>query len=124
MVEKVCIDSDYLISILHNKEYHKSVLQSLDAEIYTTSINIFELEYGKKEGEDIVELISKFNIVDFDKESAQISGRILLSLKKEGQIVDYKDIFIGAICIKNDLRLLTENKKHFERLKKFGLQLV
>ena len=37
-------------------------------------------------------------------------------LRKAGQIVDEFDLLIGASAIANDLILVTNNEKHFERL--------
>ena len=45
-------------------------------------------------------------------------------IKSEEKMIDIRDIFVGARCIENKQELLTNNRKHFERLKKFGLVLV
>ncbi|CAD5271102.1 Ribonuclease VapC2 [Imperialibacter sp. 89] len=43
-------------------------------------------------------------------------------LRKEGRIVDDFDLLIGASAIANDLTLVTNNEKHFERLKGIKLE--
>jgi predicted nucleic acid-binding protein len=124
MDRKICIDSDVLISLLNKEQKTKELLESLDADFYLTSVNAFEIWYGRKKSELVFEVLESFNILDLDKNSAKLAGDILRELKNKGEIIDLKDVFIGAICIKNDVSLLTYNKKHFERLKKFGLVLV
>jgi predicted nucleic acid-binding protein len=110
--------------LLNKEQKTKELLESLDADFYLTSVNAFELWYGRKKSELVFEVLESFNILDLDKNSAKLAGDILRELKNKGEIIDLKDVFIGAICIKNDVSLLTYNKKHFERLKKFGLVLV
>lgn len=82
------------------------------------------LSFGLEEkNEEIFKLLEWLNIFDLDEKSAKIAADILLALKKGGTPVEIRDMFIAAICIKNDLELLTYDK-HFERIKKFGLILT
>ncbi len=43
-------------------------------------------------------------------------------LRKEGQPVDDFDLLIGSSAVANDLTLVTNNEKHFERIK--GIKIV
>ncbi len=43
-------------------------------------------------------------------------------LRKEGRTVDDFDLLIGASAIANDLTLVTNNLKHFERLKNIKIE--
>ena len=38
-------------------------------------------------------------------------------LRREQKPIEIRDLFIGAICIENELPLLTRNVFHFERMK-------
>lgn len=125
MVKKICLDTDVLISLFKKDETTKKLLESLGEIIFaTTSVNIFELWFGRKEQEGTSELIESLEIFNFDKTSAKISADILRVLKKQGQLLEFRDVFMASICIKNNLELLTLNKKHFNRLKKLGLILI
>ncbi len=124
MVRRICLDSDVLIALLNNDGGTKHLLESLDADFYTTTINTFEIWYGRKESETVFELLDWLHGLDLDDMSAKLAGDILRDLKKRGAIIDIRDMFIAAICIKNDIELLTYNKKHFERIKEKGLMLI
>jgi len=124
MVRRVCIDSDVLIALLRKDEQTKRVLDSLDANFYTTAINSFELWYGRKKSETVFELLEWLQLIDLDNMAARLAADMLRQLKSKGKIVELRDLFIAAICITNEVELLTYNKKHFERLKSFGLILV
>ena len=64
---------------------------------------------------------SKF---DFNLKGARIAGKLKVMLEETGFAIDIRDLLIGAIALSNDLSLKTNNKKHFERMKKFGLRMV
>ena len=124
MVRRICLDSDILISFLNKDVRTKEILDSLDADFSTTAINSFELWFGRKKNETVFELLSWLKPIELDDKSARMAADMLRKLKKKGKVIDLKDVLIGAVCIKNDMELLTNNKKHFERLKEFGLILV
>ena len=124
MVRRICIDSDVLIAFLNKDERTKQNLEALDADLYTTAINTFEIWYGRKKSETVFELLESLHRLDLDDNAARLAADILRKLKDSGKILDMRDLFIAAICIRNDVEFLTYNKKHFERLKEFGLILV
>lgn len=124
MVRKICLDTDILIQMMRDDDNLNAIMTSLDADFFTTSINVFEIWQGHREGEETLELLSPLVKVDFDEKSALISGDIQRKLLDKGDVLGVRDVFVASVCIKNELELLTFNFKHFERLKKFGLKLV
>lgn len=124
MVRRICLDSDVLIAFLNKDEKTKQIMESLDGDFYITTVNTFEVWYGRKKTEPVFEALEWLHSLDMDDKAARLAGDILRKLKEEGKIIDMRDLFIGAICINNNIELLTYNKKHFERLKEFGLILV
>lgn len=127
MDEGICLDTDILIEIINGNKTIKEISEFKKSEVLcTTSINVFELWLGEKEKDTLKlsELTEELFVFDFERESAKIAANILRKLKNEGKLIEFRDIFIGAICIKNNLRLLTLNKKDFKRLEKFNLNLV
>jgi tRNA(fMet)-specific endonuclease VapC len=126
VVRKVCLDSDVLFDFLKDDKKAKAIIASLEADYFVTSINIYELWGGrfKKEENVIDSLLSWLEVVDFGKKAAFIAGDLRLKLRKEGALINPRDIFIASVCIIEGLELLTFNLKHFERMKKFGLRLV
>ena len=124
MVRKVCLDSNIIIALLSRDESVKNIISALDAQFVITAVNSFEVWYGRTKGETIFELFEWLEILPFDAVVSRLAADIMRSLKQKGEIIDVQDVFIAAICIKNNVELLSLNKKHFERLKKFGLVLV
>ncbi len=124
MVRRICIDSDVLIALLNKDEKTRQIMEALDTDFYITTVNTFEVWYGRKKTEPVFEALECLHSLLLDDKAARLAGDILRKLKDDGKMIDMRDLFIGAICIKNDIELLTYNKKHFERLKDFGLVLV
>jgi len=124
MDRKICLDSDILIELLNKNEVVGKAIESLEADFYVTPISVFEVWYGRKEKENISGLLESLHVLIFDRESAFLAADILRELEKNGNVVELKDIFIAAICVSNKIELMTNNIKHFERLKSFGLKLV
>ena len=49
-------------------------------------------------------------------------GKLKADLEKDGKIIDDADLFIAACALANDAVLVTNNEKHFKRIK--GLKLA
>jgi tRNA(fMet)-specific endonuclease VapC len=124
MVREICLDSDVLIALLNKDKKTKRLLESLDAVFFTTAINSFEVWYGRKKTETVFHLLEILRVLDMTDHAGRKAGDILRELKSKGQLLDMRDVFIAAICIKNDIELLTYNRKHFDRMSKYGLVLV
>lgn len=124
MERKICLDSDILVDLSRDINQIENRLSSFNAVFYITSINAFEIWMGRKNKEDTKDFLEIFDILNFNLDSALLSADILRSLNDTGMTLEFRDIFIAAICIVNNTELMTNNLKHFERLKKFGLKLV
>ena len=124
MDRKICLDTDILIQIMRNDKKLKEKINSLNASFYTTSINIFEIWQGHKKGEETLELLEALIKLNFDESSAFFAGDLQRKLSDKGTLIDFRDLFIGATCIKNNVELMALNSKHFLRLKQFGLKLI
>jgi len=131
MEDTIILDTDVLVDLIREKsEIVKWVKEHEVIDILaTTIINIFEIFNGAYKSVDsdkklilAESLIERLKILDFDLESAKISGKQKALLEDEGLILDIRDLFIGSIALSNNLPLKTNNKKHFERIE--GLRLV
>ena len=76
---------------------------------------------SEKELENINKLLASLIILDFDKESAFLAGKIDFKLRSEGNIIQIEDIMIAAIAIKNNEVLITRNAKHFAKIPKLKI---
>jgi tRNA(fMet)-specific endonuclease VapC len=96
--------------------------------IFISEITLAELKFGvansaspernKKVLDNFLSGIQILPIFDALNTFADEKAR----LKKEGRLVDDFDLLIGSSAIANDLTLVTNNTKHFERLKDIKLE--
>ncbi len=121
---KYAIDSDILIYYLknHPKVVERFVNTELD-ELSTTIINYTELLFGAYKSAKSVEnlaairrFLDSLEIVQFDRDSAEIFAQLKASLQKEGNVVADMDLLIASICLANGLTLVTNNTRHFEKI--------
>jgi tRNA(fMet)-specific endonuclease VapC len=114
-------DTSIFIQFLRATKRERTTLYKVSDELkYTTSVTIYELSMGAKSEEKqihIDELINDLEILPFDEAAAIKAAEIYHQLRKQNKMIEFRDIFIAAICIVNDLELVTLNKKHFERIK-------
>ena len=118
MDKRILIDTDVLI------EYVKGNLELPYTQVFITEITLYEFIRGTKDIKRAKKILEEsFNVIFHDNTIIQKASEIWASLKKSGQLIDDRDLLIAATSITNDLPLMTRNKKHFERLKAFGLKL-
>ena len=122
MEQKVCLDTNVLVELVKGNEKIKEFIEKTEALFTTTAINVFEIWHGRRDTKNVSKLIESLKIYDFDYFSAKIAGDIIRELKKEGELLDIRDVFIASVCIAYNLELITLDK-HFQRLKRFGLKL-
>jgi len=125
----VCLDTSFLIDVIHGKPLPKGFEDILDGEesVSIAAPTIVEIIKGlylkrnlsyvtKEEKNKINETISSSIILSLDKESSILAGEIEAELINKGEFIDIEDIMIGAIAIRNKETLITRNKKHFEKI--------
>jgi len=126
---KYMLDTDTLIYFLKGKESVVKKLGSLSLDdIATTIINHAELLFGAYNSLKIKSNINKIEaflgnipVVPFCQQSSHIFAEQKAMLKKQGTIVADLDLMIASIAIRNGSILVTNNTKHFIRLKKLKI---
>jgi tRNA(fMet)-specific endonuclease VapC len=128
----VCLDTDVLIDYLRQPSGEmKRIMEcvfdkTLKARI--TAINSFELGHGaflsaKKTLPSCTEdFISRFEVVGFDYDSSVEAGRVSADLKKRGEPIEIRDLFVACICKVKKMPLITRNVKHYRRIR--GLKVL
>ena len=122
---KLLLDSDILIYFLKGrKEVVEQFVNHPPEDLLTSRINYTELLYGaynstrvERNLQTILEFLENFEILEFDKRAAEIFAMEKARLKKRGTIIADMDLMIASIAIANDIALVTNNIKHFERIK-------
>jgi len=122
-VKKYLLDTNiisfYLKGDMSLKEKLSDNINSLSVSI----ISYYEIVSGLqsinaskriKEFEKFCDLIE---IVNLNKESILASCKIYSNLKNTGKLIDDIDILIAGIALSNNYTFITDNTKHFERIK-------
>ena len=115
------LDTSFLIDLFVNREAAVRLSKELELKevIKTTSISVFEVYKSLKKKDKLDEIEKIFDsiiVLNFDKRSAKLAGKISQELIKSGQEIDPEDCMISAITILNNETLLTRNIKHFNRI--------
>jgi len=115
------IDTSIFIEFLRAKVKTKTTLYDIpdNEPLFISSVTLYELLMGATTPEkhhDIDILLSGMEILTFDEDVAKRSAKIYSHLRKTNQMIEFRDIFIGATCIVNNQSLKTLNRKHFQRI--------
>lgn len=128
----VCLDTSFIIDVLKGDKKLIDIENELDEkneDILVPAPAVSELIKGaylsskpEKEKEKIIDFLSKLIVLSFDKDSAIISGKIEAELIKRGMKIDLEDIMIASVSMRNEEKLLTTNKKHFDRIEGLAVE--
>jgi hypothetical protein len=118
MGKGVLIDTDVLI------DFVRGAADLPGEQLFITEITLYEFIRGTKDVSKAKTLLEEgFSVIFHDNPIIQKASEIWARIKRRGEILDDRDILIGAASAAKNLPLLTRNKKHYERLKEFGVLL-
>jgi tRNA(fMet)-specific endonuclease VapC len=123
----VCLDNTFLADLIRKSLEANKKMDSLVKQgdtLSTTVINCAELFYGAyksnnvdKEKANMKLVLSRFIVFEMDEVSAERFVEILSKLEKQGQKIADRDVMIAAIAMsKGENRVVTRNKKDFEKI--------
>ena len=115
------IDTGIFIEHLRAKDKSATSLYQLsdNSPLFISAISLYELHMGatnKDKEKDIEILTEDLAILPFNDSVAIKAAKIYYQLKSNNQLIEFRDIFIAATCIVNELPIFTLNKKHFSRI--------
>ena len=117
---RILIDTSVVIDHFRKKNKQKSLLYELSKgnKLFLSAISKFEFLVGTKPSQisQTKKLIEGFFILSFNSNVATVASDIAKKLKKTNRIIEFRDIFIAATAIANDIPLSTLNINHFERI--------
>jgi tRNA(fMet)-specific endonuclease VapC len=127
---KYILDTNICIYWLKgNENIEKKILSAGIDNISISFINLSELYYGAYKSQRIDENIAMIqqlsdhvNVIQSDEAISAAFGNLKAGLENVGLIIDDADIFIAACANVHGMTLVTNNAKHFRRIK--GLKLV
>ncbi|MEM3378648.1 MAG: type II toxin-antitoxin system VapC family toxin [Candidatus Bathyarchaeia archaeon] len=132
-IARVCLDTDVLIDYLRkpSPEVRRVMERIFEKKLNAciTSMNAFEIWFDAylapekaKLAQCTKEFLSQMEVVDFNYESAVEAGRVLADLRKCGEPIEIRDLFVGCICKVSGMTLITRNLKQYKRIS--GLRVL
>lgn len=120
------LDSSLLIEVIQKKPRAAKIMESLGKEqAVTTSISVHELFQGSNDKEEFVirGILKGMDVLSFDFEDAQISGKLAQKLYKQGKPINKADLLIAGICLSHDATLVTLDNdfRNIPELKTIGV---
>jgi tRNA(fMet)-specific endonuclease VapC len=124
-MNRVLIDTDILSYFLKgDKIVVEKVVNYLESfEILEISlISYYEIVSGLlaknalKQLKVFEEFVNENLVIPLTEKSCMISAELYSTLKLKGEIIDDIDLLIAGIAIENEMILVTNNTKHFERI--------
>ena len=118
------LDTDIVVFFLRNKKSiaeHLALLSPND--IFVSEVTVAELEYGNRcsgryeENKWMVDrFLSSVNIVPFS-DAIHLYAEERYRLRMLGQSIEDFDLLIGCTAVSNNLVMVTNNAKHYSRIK-------
>ena len=56
-------------------------------------------------------------MLNTDEDSMEMAGKITASLERDGNMMDIRDLLIASIALVNGFGVLTNNIRHFNKIK-------
>ena len=128
---KYLIDTDWVIDHLRQVGTVSRRLEDLAPEGLALSIvslaEIYEGVYYSRDPARSEEVLNQFldpdlDILTIDEETCQLFGRERGWLRQQGMSIGDMDLFIAATCLRHNLTLLSNNRRHFELVD--GLEII
>ena len=124
------LGTDWVISYLHRVPQTVRRVDALRPEGVSISIiSIAELYEGVlnsnnpvRDERDLTDFLRRYRIIDLNIPICRIFGIERARLRAAGTLIPDMDLLIGATALRHNLTLLTNNRRHFERLP--GLAII
>jgi tRNA(fMet)-specific endonuclease VapC len=130
-VKQVLVDTDIISLFLRNHtnvvKHFERYLKEFEC-INFSIISYYEILSGlkyrdaKKQLNTFLKFAQYNSILPLTKESIEISANIYAGLRNQGNLIDDIDILIVGIALLNNLKFVSHNKKHFERIDGLDLE--
>ena len=124
------MDTDWAIDYLHRADRTVRRLEELLPDgVGLSVVSLAELYEGlarsrnpEADSEALRLFLEAVDVVPLDDAACRVFGEERARLREEGNLIGDMDILIGATAISNNLTLLTNNMRHFERMQ--GLKFL
>jgi len=130
-MKKSILDTNILTAFLKdNSKVVNKVAKYLDEydKLTISVITYYEILRGLKEIKSkkklklFYEMAEKAEIIILTVEIMDKASDVYLELKKKGELIEDADILVAASAIVNNLILITDNERHFRRIKRLEVE--
>jgi tRNA(fMet)-specific endonuclease VapC len=122
------LDTDHCIAILRQKLDLRRYVQA-DEALFITAISVAELTHGAQRSQHrddnlarLEVLFAALTVLPFGESAARRFGLLKAELERNGEPLDDMDLQISCIALEHDLPLVTNNTRHFSRVKDLQLK--
>ena len=124
---RLLIDTSIIIEHLRKQNRRMSVFYNIveTYDLYISTVVEFELHIGAtdlQKRQDVQEILTWCTSLPLTSPIAEQAASIFRELRRTNQLIEIRDILIGATAMNHGLPLMTLNRKLFGRTA--GLQLV
>lgn len=127
---KYLLDTDTCVFWLKGNEHIEQKVLTVGIDNVALSfINVSELYYGAYKSQRVEanlamvrRLTTQLHVVESDETISEMFGELKAILESAGTIIDDADLYIAACAVVHGLTLVTNNTKHFKRIKGIKLQ--
>lgn len=128
---KYMLDTNICIYIIKEKpEKVINKFHTLDVgDVCISSITLAELEYGVEKSQyternrlALAGFLSSIDILPFSDKAASEYGRIRAELERKSNIIGAYDLMIGAHALSENITLVTNNMKEFQKINNLSLE--
>ncbi len=124
------VETDWVVHWLRGREDVVNKLRDLQAHgLGLSIISLSELYTGIyystdpiKAEKELDDFLSFVTILGVNREVCRIFGEENVRLRKDGLVIGDFDLMIAATCLHYGLKLLTNNRQHFQRIR--GLEII
>jgi len=124
------LDTDTMIYNLKGDEaVRKNISRHIADPMKISAVTLMELYYGAYKSQQVEKNLAKIKVLEntlevlrVGMESVEVFGIYKAKLEKAGTPLDDFDLILASCALANNLTLVTNNIKHFKRIK--GLRLM
>jgi tRNA(fMet)-specific endonuclease VapC len=133
-VNKALLDTDTYSEIL--KAINPTIVQNAatyrraHGMLSVSATTVMEIVYGfqrvqnARRMQDFLNAVALEEVLEFERDAAELAGRIAGDLDRSGQTIGKADPMIAAVALRHGLELVTGNTAHYQRIQQLGYPLT
>ena len=112
------LDTTFIVDVLNGRRNRPNLMREFIAnqhELGCCPINVTEVYTGLRpaEEEKTDTFLRSLELIPITFEAGRLAGELLRASKSQGKTFSVPDMIIAAVCITEELTLITDNRKDF-----------